>query len=365
MDGIPLPAGAATAAIGRFRAIDAYAGIRFAGFQLSAGKQALWWGPTYDSPLSFGSNAEPTQNVKLSTVNPIRIGPVGVRGEIVLGKLGGHSYTWRPWFNAQKLSFQLTDHLEMGFTRWSIFWGVGHPITIGSLLRNFTSAASPEGPSGVGRSDPGDRKGGFDFRYRVPGLRNWLTIYSDSYCDDDPSPLAAPRRAAINPGIYLARVPGLPRLDFRVEAPSTQPMGWDMGGQFIYFNGQYRSGNTNHGNLLGNAVGRDGRAIQGWTSWWFSGRDRLEAGYRHLKTSSRFLPGGGTQSDATVRGSFELGSGWIAAAAVQHERFWIPVLGGPRRNLSASVQLTWEPALQFSRRCSDLECKGQLKEPHR
>ena len=210
LDGVPVADAADVGSTNRVRTIEAYAGVRLGDVEFSAGKQALWWGPTYDSPLSFGSNAEPTKNLKISTVHPLHIGPVGVRGEFVLGKLGGHRYTWRPWFNAQKLSFKMTENLELGFTRWSIFWGTGHPMTIGSFLRNFTSTTSPEGPSGVGRTDPGDRKGGFDFRYRVPGLRDWVTLYSDSYCDDDPSPLAAPRRAAINPGLYLARDPWRP-----------------------------------------------------------------------------------------------------------------------------------------------------------
>ena len=227
------------------------------------------------------------------------------------------------------------------------FLGRRPPDYAGTLARNFGSFTSPEGSAGIGRSDPGDRKGGFDFRYRVPGLRNWLTLYSDSYSDDDPSPLAAPRRAAINPGLYLARIPGAQHLDLRVEAPSTQPMGWDMGGQFVYFNGQYRSGNTNYGSLVGNAVGRDGRAVEGWLGYWISGRDRVEAGYRQAKSSGRFLPGGGTQSDATLRASVELAPGWSGAVMTQYERFWVPVLGGPHRNLSAWVQLTWEPALQL------------------
>ena len=347
LDGMPLSDSGFSAAADRFRTIEAYAGVRLGDLQVSVGKQALWWGPTYDSPLSFGANAEPTKNLKVSTVAPVRIGPVGVRAEFVLGKLGGQQYTWHPWFNAQKVSFKLTENLELGFTRWSIFWGVGHPITAGSFLRNFTSAASPEGPAGVGRTDPGDRKGGFDFRYRIPGLRNWLTLYSDSYCDDDPSPLAAPRRAAINPGLYVARLPGLRRVDLRVEAPSTQLMDRDMGGQFLYFNNQYRSGNTNYGNLVGNPVGRDGRAVESWLRYWLNGRDRLEAGYRQAKASGKFLPGGATQSDATLRASFDLAPGWSAVVMTQYERFWIPLLGGPHRNLSAWVQLTWEPALQL------------------
>jgi hypothetical protein len=32
-------------------------------------------------------------------------------------------------------------------------------------------------------NDPGKRTGGFDFNYRVPFVRNWLSIYADSLSD--------------------------------------------------------------------------------------------------------------------------------------------------------------------------------------
>jgi membrane-associated phospholipid phosphatase len=354
LDAIPVQAGG-LAETNRFRTLDAYVGARVGAVEVSIGKQSLWWGPTADSPLSFGNNAEPTQQLKVSTAEPFRLPGFlhllgAIRAEAVLGKLGGQKYTWRPWFNAEKISFKLTDNLEMGFTRWSIFWGVGHPITMGSLLRNLTSTNSPLTPDGVGRMDPGDRKGGFDFRYRIPRLRNWVTLYSDSYCDDDPSPLAAPRRAAINPGIYLTHVPGIERLDLRVEAPSTTPMEGDMGGTFIYYNSQYKSGNTNYGYLVGNAIGRDARAIEARTTYWFSGRTKLSAGYRQAKGGTRFLPGGSTQTDATVSGSLQLAPEWQADMQFQYERFWVPLLGDPRRNLSAWLQFTWQPNLQLAKK---------------
>jgi len=356
LDSRPLEPADPVRATDRFRTLDAYAGIRLGDFEISIGKQSAWWGPTYDAPLSFSNNAEPTKNFKITSVHPIRLpgflGYLGdIRGEFLMGKLGGQQYTWRPWFNAQKLTFKLTGNLEMGFTRWSIFWGVGHPITLGSFILNFTSTNSPEGSWAYGsRGDPGDRKGGFDFRYRIPGLRNWFTLYSDSYCDDDPSPLAAPRRAAINPGVYLARLPGIPRLDFRVEAPSTMPMGVDQGGQYNYFNSQYRGGNTNYGTLLGNTVGRDGRAIEGWSAYHIASRTKIELGFRQLKVSPRFLPGDSTQSDGTLRATFGLGRAWYADIELQYERFWVAMLGGPQRNLSALLQLTWEPNQQLIKR---------------
>lgn len=352
-DSNPLQPATGQPATNRFRTIEAYAGVRLGDFDISVGKQSLYWGPTYDAPLSFGDNAEPTKNARISLVNPIQLPGIlrhlgEIRGEAVIGKLGGQMYTWRPWFNGVKISFKLTDNLELGFTRWSVFWGVGHPETLGTLVKNVVSTNSPNGAAGVGRSDPGDRKAGFDFRYRVPGLRNWLTIYSDSYSDDDPSPLAAPRRAAIDPGIYLTHVPGIPRLDFRVEAPGTTPFNGDHGGQFIYYNNQYHMSNTNYGYLLGNPTGRDGRSIEAWSRYWFNSRDKIEAGYRQFKNSAQFIPGGGTQSDALLQDTFDLSKNAYASVSVQYERFLVPALSGlPKRNVSAVVQFTWEPDPSF------------------
>ena len=293
LDDNPLQAPQARPATNRFRTIEAYAGFRMGNFEFSAGKQSLYWGPTYDAPLSFSDNAEPTKNAKISMVQPIRLPGIlrylgEIRAEIVVGKLGGEAYTWRPWFNAQKLTFKLTENLELGFTRWSEFGGVGNPITLATLWANLTTLSSHNGSPG---NYPGEVKGAFDFRYRVPGLRNWLTLYSDSWADDDPSPLAAPRRAAISPGIYLSHVPGAAKLDFRVEAPSTMLMRGDFGGYFDYYNSQYHSSNTNYGYLIGNPVGRDGRAIEGWSTYHFSPRRSMQVGYRQLKVGASFFPG--------------------------------------------------------------------------
>ncbi len=345
MDTNPLQAAEARTNTNRFRAIEAYAGFNIGDLELSIGKQALWWGPTYDAPLSFSDNAEPTENLRISTVHPLHLGLLGeVRAEFAIGKLGGQQYTWRPWFNAQKLSFKLTGNLEMGFTRWSIFWGAGHPMTAGSFIDNFITLNA----GGGGRANPGDRKGGFDFRYRIPGLRNWLTLYTDSYCDDDPSPLASPRRAAIEPGIYLTRVPGIPHLDFRVEAPSTTLLGLDNA--INYMNYEYHSGNTNYGQLLGSWVGRDGRAEEAWATYRLSPRSKIELGFRQLKGSAKLIPGGSTQSDGSLHTSYALSRELSAGLFIQYERFYIPLLGPRMNNLSGWLQLTWEPGLQISRK---------------
>ena len=275
---------------------------------------------------------------------------------MVLGKLSGHKYPERPWFNGQKADFNFGDNLEISFTRWSVFWGVGHPITVHSFLKSiFSFRSTGNGVNGGSgnfgdRTDPGDRKSNFDFRYRLPGLRKIVTLYADAYSDDDPNPIDAPRRAVWNPGIYFARLPWLPHMDLRVEAVSSTGLATDFGGFHFFINNQYPDSNTNKGFLLGNAIGRDARAIEGRTSYWISARTRVEAGYRQNKGGTKFLPGGATITDGFVNGSFAINKQWTAQLSTQYERFLIPsYMASPQHNESGWIQLTWEPDLHLNR----------------
>jgi hypothetical protein len=355
----PVPA---RSAYDQHRAIELYAGVAFAGNTLSIGKQELYWGPTTMGPLAFSSNAEPTYSLRLVSTRPHPlplIPSVGTyRFDIVLGKLSGHSYPARPWYNGQKVTFNFGDNLEIGFTRWSIFWGVGHPITFHSFKANVFSFNSTGGGAGGGggssgygdREDPGDRKSNFDFRFRLPYLSRIVTLYADAYSDDDPNPIAAPRRAVWNPGIYFARLPFLTHMDLRVEAVSSQGLAKDFGGTHYFINNQYIDGNTNKGFLLGNAIGRDARAIEGRTGYWFSARTRVEAGYRQNKISSLFLPSGGTVTDGFVNASYAINRHWQAQLFTQYERFLIPsYMPGSQHNSSGWLELTWYPELHWHR----------------
>ena len=341
------PASAVPAYV-RQRPLDLYAGVAFAGTALSFGKQELYWGPTTMGPFSFSSNAEPTYNLRVGSTRPHpfpllpQLG--SYRFDLVFGKLSGHQRPARPYFNGQKLDLLFGRYLEMSYTRWSILWGVGHPMTLGSLKNNIFSSNSTGTNFLYGdRSDPGDRKSGFDFRLHVPGLTQYLTLYADSYADDELIPIDAPRRVAWNPGIYLARLPYLPRMDLRFEAASSQELSKDEGGTRFFINNQYRDGNTNKGFLLGNAVGRDARALEGRIGFWISAQNRVEVGYRQTKASPIFN-GGSTISDAFVQMNYAWTREWSAQAFAQYERFLVPLyMAGSQHNGSGRLQITWTP----------------------
>jgi membrane-associated phospholipid phosphatase len=329
---------------GRLRPVEMYAGVQLGGWALTVGKQDLWWGPGASGPLSFSNDADPFYSFRFTSTSPIILPGFlrllgGFRLDLIGGKLSGHQLPPRPLLNGQKLTWNVTKTFELGFTRWSLFDGAGaHGFNAASVIKNLFANGATSGSA----IDPGDRKSGFDFRWRLPGLLKRVTLYSDFYADDEPNPLTSPRRSAFSPGIYLATLPRLSKWDLTVEAPSTR-LGTDHGGFFLYWNNVYNDANTNRGNLLGSWVGRDGRGLLVQSTYWHSARSQLQFSYRQNRIGPAFLPGGGTQDNGSVRALWMVKPDWVADGSVQYERYFIPLLGGLRHDVVVSVQMTYTP----------------------
>jgi hypothetical protein len=207
----------------------------------------------------------------------------------------------------EKVSFRPTQNLELGFERTVIWGGEGHEgISLHSFLRSFFSLSAPSFAVKNSNADPGARFGAFDFSYRLPLARTWLTLYTDSEVHDDISPIDAPRRAAIRPGLYLSHVPGLHKLDIRVEAASTDPVAQpptegtgNPGGQFMYYEQIQRQGYTNKGVLFGDWIGREDKGGQAWITYHLSGDEWVQIGLRNQKATKGFIPGGIIQDPKT------------------------------------------------------------------
>jgi Capsule assembly protein Wzi/PAP2 superfamily len=347
-DAIPLQPASAIPAQNQFRLLDAYVGLTLNNWQVTYGQQSLWWGPGKMGPFLLSNDAAPVRLIRLNRTTPIELpwlfrylGPVHM--DAFFGSLEGHQFPPNPVIHGEKISFKPTPNLEFGFSRTVVLGGAGRPLTPASFFNSYVSVTSSanETPG----SDPGKRSGGFDFSYRVPFLRNWLTVYADSISDDDPSPLANPPRAGINPGIYLPQFPGLRKLDLRLEAAYTDvPSGDAHGGHFIYFDGFYHDLYTNKGQLLGNWVGRDGKGLQAWSRYWVDARTFLEFAYRHGEVSDTFVPGGGNINDGSIRAGFWLHRVWNVTASLQWERWNFPILAlGPQTNVTSSVGITFSP----------------------
>ncbi|MGA2979413.1 MAG: capsule assembly Wzi family protein [Terriglobales bacterium] len=335
-----------TTVLDQFRLLDAYIAWNLKTVQISAGRQSLWWGPGAGGPPNLSDNAQPLDMVRLTNPSPWRLpsflhwlGPL--RWDSFFGFMAGHHYPPLPAIDGQKISFKPTPNLEFGFSRTIVF----RPVTAHMFLRGFFSFGDNKTTIPGSAADVGDRRSGFDFSYRIPGLRNWLVLYNDGMTDDETSPIGYPQMSLMNPGIYLPQIPRIPKLDFRAEMVWSDPPALsNRGGQYFYWNGAYHDSYTNDGHLLGSWVGREGHGLQLWSTYWLSPRNSVQAGYRNAHVDRDFIPAGGDIQDFFVRATFQLRPEFEIAAFLQYERWNFLVLSplaGP--NTVASVEFTYHP----------------------
>jgi len=339
------------AAVNDVRVVEANLSYHLLHHEVSIGKSDHWLGPDKGASMLWSNNAENTYNFEINRVEPVRIpglsritGPF--RYDFFVGSLKGHTYPNDPWVHMEKVSFKPTRDLEFGFDRLTVWGGKGHePITLHTFLHSFFSFQNVTPGDKLSKNDPGARFGTFDFSYRLPFLRRWITVYTDSLVHDDVSPISAPRRSGYHPGIYLARFPGLEHLDLRVEGASTDTVSASLeSGQFLYWEGVQRQGPTNKGFLVGDWVGRQGKGGQAWLTYHLSPQEEVHFMYRNAKASIEFIPGGTTQNDFEGYICKRIHKEIEIRGSVQYEQWKAPVYqSGVQSDTVGSFQVTWFP----------------------
>jgi hypothetical protein len=345
------------------RWIEAYVSGHFFNHEVSFGKQDDWLGPGLGAGMAYSNNAENIYSFRINRVEPLHIpglsyitGPF--RYDFMVGPLKGHVYPIDPWMHVEKVSFRPTENLEFGFQRTAIWGGKDHePITLHTFLRSFFSTSAPNGPVKNSAQDPGARFAAFDFSYRLPFVRNWLTLYCDSEVHDDISPADAPRRSSWRPGIYLSHVPGMPKLDVRMEGVSTDPPNSSSNdGHFMYWESIQRQGYTNSGQLFGDWIGREGKGAQAWVTYHLSGNEWIELGIRNQKAAKDFIPGGTTLNDVHLQVAKRISRDFAVNGNFAYE-LWkaplyptgIPVYPANQHDVTTTtIQLTWFPQSKVS-----------------
>jgi len=371
VDGLPIPPATGTLPpANRLDLLEAYIGMQFNNWQITFGKQALWWGEDQSGPMLFSTNAEPILMLQINRVTPFELPSVfsvlgPIRMDYFIGRLSGYHWvfgenstftgSWaeslqdQPFIVGEKVSLKPTNNLELGVSATTLFGGPGVPATAHKLLQAMFSSGNgfPGSPG-----DAGDRRGGFDFAYRIPGARDWATFYADAFTDDQANPWFAWNKTALTSGIYLSHVPGVPKLDLRVEGVYTDPPGGGIRTEhgFFYSNDRFRSGYTNDGNLIGSWIGRQGQGAQAWTSYWISPKNKVTFNFRHQEVSPNFIPQGGALTDFGVSGSYWLRPNLGLSAWIQYERWHFPVIQSAiSRNVTTALQVTFDPRRLFLR----------------
>jgi hypothetical protein len=134
-------------------------------------------------------------------------------------------------------------------------------------------------------------------------------------------------------------------LDLRVEGANTDPrITTSQGGKFFYWEGLYHDAYLNKSNLIGSWIGREGKGVQAWSTYWFSPRCKFQLTYRGAKVDKDFISGGESITDFGVNSDFRVAPEWEIVGSLQYERWRAPVLAkGPQSDLTTSIQVTYWP----------------------
>jgi hypothetical protein len=334
--------------VDQYDLLDTYVGARVSLFDITLGKQSLWWGPGTMGGMLYSDNSDPLPMLKLNQVRALvlpwvfrYLGPVRLEG--FFGRLEGYDYPRAPYIHGEKIMVKPSRNLEIGLSRTAIAFGQGIPFTFRNLAATYFSTADI-GSNPNPKDFPGKRFGGFDAAYRLPYPRKWLTLYTDNISTDDVSPFVNPNRASYNPGLYLSQMPHLSHLDLRFEVANTRTKASPYSSFF------YKEGYTNKGFLIGDSVGRRGAAYDLSSTYWFSARQRVQVGWRNETFGKSLIPSGGSQESIRVKADWFIHNEVELSVFVQHERWDIPFLAsGAQNNNVFALQLTAYPRKAFAR----------------
>jgi hypothetical protein len=341
---------------GDFRLMEGYLSYHLFGHEFSLGKSDEWMGPAAGSSMAYSNNAENIYSFRINRVEPMHIpfvsrylGPL--RYDFLVGSLKGHTAPNDPWVHAEKFSFRPTTNFEFGFERTVIWGGKGHePVTLHTFFRSFFDFNDTTAAVKNSNQDPGARFSAFDFSYRLPWLRNWVTFYTDSECHDDASPPSAPRRAAFRTGLDFSHLPRLSKLEVRGEGILTDPStSVSTGGVFMYREVIQLQGYTNKGQIFGDWMGREAKGGQVWATWHLSGNESAQISWRGQKVAKDFIPGGTTLNDFTATLVKRIGRNFEANIYYTHENYLIPLYNllintnGRQAVNTTNFQFTWYP----------------------
>ncbi len=336
-----------------FRIQEAALSFHWLGHEFSAGKTDAWLGPAYGGAMAWSNNAENIYSFRINRVEPLHIPYVSyflgsLRYDFFVGSLKGHTDPNSPWVHAEMFSFRPTDNFEFSFERSIIWGGEAHePVTLGTFFQSFFSFNDVTGAVKFSTKDPGARFSDFSFSYRLPFVSHYLTLYADSIAHDDVSPISAPRRAALRPGIYLSQIPKLPKMDLRVEASSTDPKTTrSVNGKFNYFEAIQVQGYTNKGFIMGDWIGREATAEQAWLTYHLSANEYVQLEYMGKRTPNDFIPGAAKQNQIMVDVVKRLRPDLELNASYQFERWGAPAIQTAKQTDNVfTVQFKFYPKL--------------------
>lgn len=217
---------------------------------LSAGRQALWWGPGRRGSLILTNNAEPLDMVRITNPTPVllpgflqALGPL--RFDFFVSRLEDDRAVPEPYFGGFRLDLKPLPWLELGLSRTALVGGDGRSDPEWSDLLTLIG-----GENLSSNDDSSNSLGSLDLRLRLP-LLSGLELYGELGSEDDDGGFSS--ELGYLGGLYLPAIGPEGRYSLRYEYV-------DLSGQEQNFLGWYRhavyqSGYTYRGVIPGHPAG--------------------------------------------------------------------------------------------------------------
>ena len=223
--------------------------------ELSAGRQALWWGEGRHGTLILTDNAKPLDMVRLTNPVPVLLPSVlrflgPFRIDSFISRLGKQRHVPSPNLVGLRLDMRPLPWWELGMSRTVLFGGKGVP---GIGFADFLGILA--GHNKV-RNDNSDSLAALDTRIRLPILFN-TTLYGEWGGEDAAGGI--PTNNAWLAGLYLPAVDPSGRTALRIEYADLSYLAHNS--PPWYRHQLYQSGYTYQGDLLGHPAGGAARDL--------------------------------------------------------------------------------------------------------
>jgi hypothetical protein len=241
----------------RFRLQTGYAKLTLWNVELMAGRESLWWGPGYRGSMLLSNNAQPLDQIRLGTAEPVRLpwlleylGPL--KAMFFVAWLTENRDHPDPYLTGIRFNIAPSKYLELGLGRVIQFAGKGRGTTVG----DFPGIFFDDGSDDPGSAVDANNLLAFDAALRVPNAGRYifvardLMLYGEMGWDDTVTGVIVPDKPGFLAGTLLSGLLGSPDTDLRLEYAQTSTISYT---HHIYTTGyQYR------GNVLSHFIGADG-----------------------------------------------------------------------------------------------------------
>lgn len=248
------------------------------GLELEIGRDENWFGPGYRGATTLTNNARNFDLVKLSSPEPLDVALIKRwLGNVKYALIGsrfdetdaGTINHRQPYFIGAKLSVKPNSAIEYGANFVRQLSGPG-----------FTG--KPNTYFGGGSNDHSNSIAGFDFRWRIPGLKN-TEVYGE-FSGEDNAGGVWPTVESYVAGLFMPCVTGSCRDDFRFE--------YFFGSVMLYGDWQFPRGYVYHDMPPGHSQGGAGvQEFFGRYSHWLDVRNRLALEYFYTERGRSYRTG--------------------------------------------------------------------------